>query len=469
MDRKEKSQGKEKKNEEPSVPVSIHPSIPPAPEKRTSASSPSTQQGKENAEGKAREVEDVQGQLLEELKEGEEKAKDAKQDVKEVVGLVHEIASEKEKNGQAKDLVSCPPAFSVRDIDSIVDKHLGDFSSEIQLLLQEQSIHYNFPQSPHSTSNTETTEHQHILPHNSISQFSQYVSFYNTCPPVQDYVHSLQNSINSMLTEFERWPSHNADISQNDADAALASSVSAFVAGIRAANATTDRDDEVSASSKITTADVSASVSQTAASWQPDAVTKQFPDPTNRNPPTSHATLPAPTSMSGSACDTAKLHPLNIKPPQSQWQPQQSHTLEINRTVAQHVGQSQDNSTIKTVHCTTGVEAGSTTAGSKCQVNLPGFSVVSKHLAEPSCSSEPVTSSASVSVPGTGTGPVPPATALSSLISQLQPEVFSSLVEIIKDVKRNSLQFYLHITEPEDPFYEDVKVTSWASEFISHL
>ncbi|XP_050930559.1 LOW QUALITY PROTEIN: protein TASOR [Lates calcarifer] len=53
--------------------------------------------------------------------------------------------------------------------------------------------------------------------------------------------------------------------------------------------------------------------------------------------------------------------------------------------------------------------------------------------------------------------PAPPATALSSLISQLQPEVFNSLVEIIKDVRKNSLQFYLHSTEPGDQVYEDVK------------
>lgn len=455
-----KTLGKEKKNEEPSVPASIHPSIPLVPERRTSPPPPPTERGKENALGESGVVEDVQGEPLVDLKEGKKDAKGLKQNAEEVVDMTHDAASEKEQKGQAKDLVggsvfpssvSSPPAFSVRDIDNIVDKHLVDFSSEIQLLLQEQNVPYNFPQSPHSTSNTEATELQHILPYNSISQFSQYVSFYNPCPPVQDYVHSLQNSINGMLTEFERWPSHNADTSQTNADAALASSVSAFVAGIRAGNATADGDDEVSASSELTTADVSASVSQTPVAWQPDAITKQFPAATNsRNPPTSHVTLSVPTSVSGSAC---------TKPPQSHWQPQQSHTLEIKRTVTQNIRQTQDNSTIRTVHCAAGVETGSSTAGSNCEMTLPGFSVVSKHLADPSQSSEPVSSSASVSVTGTGSGTAPPPEALSSLISQLQPEVFSNLVEIIKDVRRNSLQFYLHKTEPEDQFYEDVRVT----------
>lgn len=64
-------------------------------------------------------------------------------------------------------------------------------------------------------------------------------------------------------------------------------------------------------------------------------------------------------------------------------------------------------------------------------------------------------------VDGTPQGPAPysPATALSSLISQIQPEVFSNLAEIVQDVKRNSVQFYVHATEPGDAVYEEIKVT----------
>lgn len=407
-------------------------------------------------------VEDVQGKPLVELKEGED-AKGVKQNEEEVVDIRTDAAGEKEQRGQAKNPVgssvfpssdSSPP-LCVRDIDSIVDKHLVDLSSEIQLLLQEQDIHYNFPQSPHSTSNTETTEQQHILPHSSISQFSQYVSFYNPCPPVQDYIHSLQNSINGMLTEFERWPGRSADTGQISTDAALASSVSAFVAGIRAG--TTDRDEEVSASSELMTADVSASISRSPVAWQPETATKHFPAATSsRNPPTSEVTLSVSTSMPGSACSTAKLYPSHAISQQSRWEPQQSHTLEIKRTVTQNVRQTQDNSSMRTVHRASGVETGSTTAGSNSEMTLPVFSVASNHSAELPQSTEPVSSSASVCVGGTHSGPPPE--ALSSLISQLQPEVFSNLVEIIKDVRRNSLQFYLHKTEPENHFYEDVRV-----------
>ncbi|XP_055365092.1 protein TASOR [Betta splendens] len=428
MHRHEKPQGKEK-NEEPSTLASIRPCAPPAPERRSS-SPPLTERRKENA----REVDDAQREL-----KCQDEARNARNNVKVSDFRGERVCEKQQQEERAKDVGGASvfassvssSAFSVRAIDSLVDKHLGDFSSEVQLLLQEQSIHYNVPQSPHSTSNPETSEHQRVPPHASISQFSQYVSFYNPCPPVQDYVHSLQSSISSMLTEFERRPSLNADDGQKDADAVLASSVSAFVAGIRSANAATDNDEDISASSELTAADVNASDRQT--------------------PAPAGVTLPVPSSATAPPLPPAQTTPLL-----PHWQPQQSGRLEISRTVTQDVGQSQGNSTVRTAHCTSGADAGSTAASSKCDAALPKAGIVSKHSAEAPQSSEPVSSSASGPFPGNGTNLVPPPTALSSLISQLQPEVFSSLVEIIKDVKRNSLQFYLHSTEPEDPFYEDV-------------
>lgn len=480
-DREEKPQGKEKKNEEPS----IQPSIPPAMERRTDPTPPPTAgREKDDAEGKTGEVKlKLQVEPLEEEREtrpieeiqrkGGDEAREHKQEEEEVVEIVRVVGSDEEQKGEAKELaggslsspsVSSPPSRLLRHIDSIVDKHLGDFSSEVQLVLQEENIHYSFPQSPHSTSNTDATALQHTLPHASISQFSQYVSFYNPCPPVQDYVSSLHEGINSMLTELDdSWPSHKQPaISRTHTDAALASKVSAFVSSIRAANAKTGRDDDDDDGlcGELTAADVGAGEV-----WQPHAVTKQFPDATNcTNPSSPHATLSATTSASGSVYKPANTDVLHAPPdmsPQPHWKPQQSPTLEINRTVAHSMIQTQDSSITRTVHCTAGVEGGTT----GCEASLAGFSSVSKPLTESSHPSEPVSSLPSVSVPGPGSAPAPPATALSSLISQLQPEVFNNLMEIIKDVKRNSPLFYLHSTEPEDRVHEEVKVTEQAAEF----
>ncbi|XP_044206100.1 uncharacterized protein LOC122981439 [Thunnus albacares] len=486
-DREEKPQGKEKINEELSIYASNQPSIPLVSEGRTNHSPSLTERGEEDTHREKRMVKEARVELFGERKEtqlvekvckrGEDEAKEVKQD--EAVDMIHEVASDKEQKGESKELVggslfspsiSSPPARPLRNIDNIVDKHLGDFSSEIQLLLQEESVYYSFPQSPHSTSNTEITAPKHTSPNTSISPFSQYVSFYHPCPPVQDYVSSLQDSINSMITEFDdSWQSHKPNTSRTETDAVLANKVSAFVASIRAGNAKTGSDEEVSAPcGELTAAGVGASVSLIPALergsevWWPDRLNKQLSDATNnRNPPTSNVTLSVPTSASSSShepANTAVLYPPPNKSPKSHWKPQQRHnSLEFNRTVPHNVRQTPDNSMTRVVHCTSGVETGSSLVGATCEVTLPGFCGVSKSSAEPSHPSERVSSPASGPIPRPGTSPAPPPTALSSLISQLQPEVFNSLEEIIKDVKRNSLQFYLHSTELEDRVYENVK------------
>lgn len=439
----EKPQGIKKENEEPSVSASIQPS-------RTSPSPPHTEIKREEEESRAEEVKEVQEELLEPEKETRLFEKVQEEEVEEgeegeVVEMMHVVTSDTEQKGEVKELVDkslfSPSVSSLQSrLDGIVNKNLGDFSSEMQLLLQEQSVHYSFPQSPHSTSHTETTTLQHTYPRTHISHFSQYVSFYNPCPPVQDYVSSLQDGIDSMLTEFEdSWPSQKPGTGRPDTDAALASKVSDFVSSIRASNAQTDRDDD-DLCGELTAADVDASGSRGGEVWQPHTVTTQLPDDTNsRSPQTPHVTLPG--SVYKPPNTSVLIHPPN-KSPQSHWTPQQSLTLEVNRT--HNVRQTQDNSTNRTVHCTPAAEGGT----------LPGFSSVSKPSTEPSHSSEPVSSPAPESVPG------PAPTDLSSLISQLPPEVFNSLVKIIKDVRRNSLQFYLHSTEPGDRVHEDVKVTA---------
>ncbi|KAG7226668.1 hypothetical protein INR49_001838, partial [Caranx melampygus] len=319
---------------------------------------------------------------------------------------------------------------------------------------EDESIHYSFPQCSFSAS----TEPQRTLPHSSICQFSQYVSFYNPCPPIQDYVSSLQESMNSMITEFsEGWTSRDTATSRTDTDTSLASTVSAFVASIRAANTKTDKDGKVpTPCGDLTAADGSASVSRTIVlprgeeAWGPDAISRQFPDAADsRTPPASHVTLSVPTSASGSVHKTDST--IVLHPPSGNSPHQQSYTLETNRTIGHTVRQTQDNSITRTIYCATDVEGGSSLPGSNSDLTLPGFSQVSEPFAEPSHPSELVSGSASQSVPA------PPATALSSLISQLQPEVFNSLVEIIKDVKKNSLKFYLHSTEPGDQVYDDIK------------
>lgn len=468
QDREEKPQGKEKKNEEPSISASIQPSLPPAPERRTQHSLPPTEQEKEGDEVELMEVDASPLDEEKETRPVEKLQMQEEEEEAEVVEMIHVVGSDEEQKGDAKELLSgsmfsvtSPRPCPLRHIDNIVDKHLGDFSSEMQDVLQEESVHYSFPQSPHSTSNTDTAALQHTLPPTPLSQFSQYVSFYNPCPPVQDYVDSLQDSINSVLAELgDSWPSHKPAPSGTNIDAALANTVSAFVSSIRAANIKTGVDDS---DGEVTAADVgqTPALSREEQVWPPHSINK--PNPTDgRNPPNSHVTLSVTTSAPGllyKPTNTAVLHSPPDMSPQSNWNPQQSCTLEISRTVTPNTRKTQDDCITRTVHFTPGADVGTSVSGT-VEVTLPGFSDLSKPLTEASHSTEPVSSSASVSV---NTPVSAPAADLSSLISQLQPEVFNNLVEIIKDVKRNSLQFYLHSAEREDRVHEDIKVTSQAA------
>ncbi|XP_033938502.1 protein TASOR isoform X2 [Pseudochaenichthys georgianus] len=425
-DREKTPQGKEKKNEEPFISTSIQPSVPPAPERRRSLSPPPTQP---DGEG---EVKEVQADVSEEV---------------EIVNILKKRVKEEEEVefmdvevGGVKDLVGGPlfsPPVSVPPtcLDSVVDKHLGNFSSEVQLLLQKQSIHYSFP---HSTSNTETSAPHHSLPHASMSQFSQYVSFYNPCSPVQDLVDPLMHDFKRMFEDA--CPSHKPGSSRTNVDDALASRVSEFVSSIRASKAPTSGEDD-GIVGELTAADVSTNpaLSRGSDPWQQHTIPKHVPDATGNISPmlSSHVSLSVTIAPSDSAykpANTSVLIPAPNKPPHSHWK-QQSHSLEINRT--HNIRQTKED---WTEHCS-GEKGGSSLAGTKYEGSLPGFS----------CVSEPV----SASVPGPT--PTPPASALSSLISQLQPEVFNSLVKIIKEVKRNTLQFYLHSMEPGDQVHQEVK------------
>ncbi|XP_029947947.1 protein TASOR isoform X2 [Salarias fasciatus] len=377
---------REEKNEEPSV----RPSNPPDPE-RTRLSPPPTEWAVEEPR--------TRNYLKQAVYGGEEA----------------ELAAEKELMGKVNQLrgscafppsVSSVPPDTRRKIDDIVDKHLGVFSSEMQLLLRGENIHYSFPQSPHSTSATESPTPRHTLPYQALSRFSQYVSFHNPCPPVRDYVNSLQDSMESVVRELDDgWPV------KKNADSMLANNVSAFVASVRASGASED---------ESVAADGGGSDGQNHGraggdeAWHRDSNCSS-----------------SVTSSVPAAADS----PVPSRP---QWQPQKGSGV-TRAAVA------RDTSAGGRIFFTADGEGGASSD------RTPGLSASSQTGEQNS-----ITSSAPV--PGAAAaGPGPPAADLSSLISQLQPEVFSNLVEIMKDVKRNSVLFHLHSTEPLDPADKDVK------------
>lgn len=309
---------------------------------------------------------------------------------------------EKEPGTQPDEALRGPsssPSCPLGHIDGIVEKHLGDFSAEMQLVLQRESICYSYSES----ATTESTAGEYSLPHRPISKFSQYVSFYNPCPPVQYYVGSLQDNIESMLTELvSDWPRQKPASGPGTVNAALANKVSAFVSSIRASKEDL-RDGELVA------ADVHVGhnplPSTEGGGWRRLHDTPTVPCAAF----SASSSLHMPTNPAGQQppCMTPSSHLTHQSGPTS-WNSREHSE----RTTSQPPPAPESS---------------------------PPPEATSSRPPTPKLSS-------------------PPTTALSSLISQLQPEVFHNLMGIIKDVRRNSVQFYLHSSEPEDQVYEDIKV-----------
>lgn len=341
----------------------------------------------------------------------------------------------KAKPGELTGASSSAPSHAFAHINSIVEKHLGHFSAEMQLVLQQESISYNYPESAQLPA--ESTAIHYNLPHRPISQFSQYVSFYNPCPPVQDYVSSLQDNIESMLAEMvDDWPPHKSASTPRNGDAALASKVSAFVSSIRASKEDLRDGEPAAADAGV---GLNPASSREGSVWQHHAV-EDLPDAAQQDTPAGpRAASSASSSINAAAsrppCVTLQAHlPLQSSPT--------SHSSRL----------TAENPISKTARCTNAPEREAILEQTNCGGNF-------------GCASEPVAEPLLPAEPASGRSPAhahvrspPAATALSSLIRQLQPEVFDNLMDIIKDVRRNSVQFYLHSSEPGDQVYEDIKV-----------
>lgn len=444
-----KPQRREIKKEEHSVPVSalMDQHHPPAPEQSSTPSPPPTNQVVE-PEGEAKRVKvkvEVKAKSSETWPREEKQIKKEPFTFKQIKREEEEmlIDSEQKTKGGMQELgggatfspsVSSSTACPIRDIDSIVDKHLGDFASDIELLLQEESGNCSLPQISHSL---QTFSHQHVHPYASLSPFSHYVSFYNPCPPVQDYMSSLKDGISCMLGELDvSWPKHQADASHNDPDDTLAQSVSDFVASFRAESSDTGRSEEVFPVRGGPAAGVEPSASQASVFSRVGEVW-QLED-TPWTPLSPHQSVSEPDSVFGPT-----------------YTPEDA--LEINRTTTRSVTETEDSNTLRTIVCTAD-EGEETLAGANCIVTVPGYNHASNSQTEPSLSFGPVSSPSSALVQDTDSEPVPSTTDLSSVINQLNPDVLNNLVEIAKDIKRKSPQFYVHCAVPGDPVYEEVKV-----------
>eukprot|EP00063_Salmo_salar_P046636 XP_014021471.1 PREDICTED: protein FAM208A-like isoform X1 [Salmo salar] len=80
-------------------------------------------------------------------------------------------------------------------VNCVLDQQFSDFSTEMQILLLRESVHYSSPLIPSQSPPGQPP----ILP------FSEYVSFYNSSPSMQAYVSSLRDRMGTVIDTQKQW------------------------------------------------------------------------------------------------------------------------------------------------------------------------------------------------------------------------------------------------------------------------
>uniref|UniRef100_A0A3P8YVX9 DUF3715 domain-containing protein n=1 Tax=Esox lucius TaxID=8010 RepID=A0A3P8YVX9_ESOLU len=249
--------------------------------------------------------------------------------------------------------IHCPTASRM---DCILDQQFSNFSTELQILLLRESVHYSSPHPPFQNPPRQSP----------LQPFSEYVSFYNSSPPMHAYVSSLRDRMGTVIDTQEQWiPSM---VAHNPPPGS--------------------------------------------------AETRHHHDPTtqyNWNRPLGSEFQSYPNCHSPNPFGPG---------------PDGSNSY---GNVAGHVSRGK-----YPPHMGTVFESGAIAEA------LPPFTPIIDRLSGPMVESVP------------GSGQTPPED-ISSLISQLKPELFTNLVEIIKDVRKNAVQFYIHTQDSDREFSHYIK------------
>ncbi|XDV21846.1 hypothetical protein PO909_026866, partial [Leuciscus waleckii] len=334
-----------------------------------------------------------------------------------------------------------PALASSGGVDLIVDEQISGFSSEIEELLRNRHIYYV---SCLSTQGSRGAPKTPVLP------LSDYVSNFNTPFPVTNYISSFRDSLKMFI----------------DSQSASGQSRSA--------------QEDVSSSTSAT--EVTSNVPDTSSSINPCASS-----PSTTKPDTFESSL-RPCSPSSALPDSVTPHHSSVpepdvhEPPRTLWPSEQDsesqQIREASSTSTLPQGSLEMNSgplaeTTETVevqmahthaedvpmaHTYTHAEDIPMAHTYTHAEDVPmaythpkDFPMAHTHThAEDVPMAHTHTHAEDVPMTHTHAKEVPMEHALSSIIHQLQPEVISNLVEILKGVQKNSVHFYIHSTNEEE-------------------
>ncbi|XP_056095994.1 protein TASOR [Rhinichthys klamathensis goyatoka] len=314
-----------------------------------------------------------------------------------------------------------PPAPGSRaGVDLIVDEQISGFSSEVEQLLRNRHIYYVSCLSAQGSRGPPKTP---VLP------LSDYISNFHTPFPVTNYISSFRDSLKVFID-------------------------SQSASGARSAQ------EHVSSSTSAT--EVTSNVPDTSSSINPCASSPST---------TTFESSLRPCSPSSALPDSMTPHHSSDvhEPPQTLWpleQDSESQTREANSTSALPQGSAEMNGGPV-------AETTETVEGQMAHTHAEDVPMAHTHTEDvlmeyTHADDVPMAHTLTEDVPmehahshthpeevpmeraHTRAEDVPMERALSSIIHQLQPEVISNLVEILKGVQKNSVHFYIHSTNEEE-------------------
>lgn len=303
--------------------------------------------------------------------------------------------------------------------DCIVDEQILGFSVEMEDLLREERVYYI----PYSSSQTHRNS-----PQTPMTPFSEYVTHFNTPLPVHSYMNSFRDSIRSFIGPQQgSWDT--PSVLPSPAHSSVSSSVPEVLPS----------DPVTLSSSHITSSLPSPTVPSVSPSLASNLTSSSS---------STHTLIPS-FSSAQSEQEQSNLPHLDIskEAPRPLLQDLQKTNGQTHAEQSSVRLERQESRTQEIQQGASTRSAGNLTVETQSSlVSDAGESMANIRTTNENTTKEPALGTAS--------------DVYSNLINQLQPEVISNLVKIIKGVQKNMVHFYIHSADEESDVCWEIKVHS---------
>eukprot|EP00063_Salmo_salar_P025958 XP_014000793.1 PREDICTED: protein FAM208A-like isoform X5 [Salmo salar] len=306
------------------------------------------------------------------------------------------------------------PARPSSTLDTIISQELHCLSNSIQGLMETQRIYYNSQLSPR------LPQHLAWQPN---SSFSDFVAPYVVSVPVQGHVNTLCERMGQLVPH----PRHTDSANAHGARSTLCAPPTTVPPPPHALAPAPPMPSLPPPPHHI---HLTPNPPILTLPSPPHSLTSLPPIP-HLPPPTALVHLPDPVPITS---PTPKHVPKTIAQPPQDKSASSSQSRRKLGTVKQphkNLSAAQKPSTKRKFE----------PSASECEIYSPSQAT----MGSPEC-----TPTRPKQAPLTAPSPLTPASAAGLLIGQLKPEVFSSLVEIFKDVQKNTVKFYIHSGDKEE-------------------